>query len=699
MLKFFTHTLLLTIGLVVSSLCYGNERDSLHQIYNNKSLPDTVRMNALAEFIWTEYLFSSPDSVIYYGKEYLDNALETGRAKRIKHGYNLLGTGYYFLGDLDKALFNYQKMGEFTDLVNDKQGKAVYLGNLANIYFYQEEYEKSLEHYKIVADLFLEMGNDRNAATTYNNMGNIYVKLDDYDNAYNYYKESEALRKKDNDSIGLSSTYSDIAIVLLEKGERKEALNYFREGMRMAKSINCIDCLANAYKGLATFYNKSNNYDSSLYYLNNCYEFISEQNLVLQKVDILKLLYETNRKKKDYQSALAFYEEYVNLQDSLNNDKHRQEVMLQDIEMSYKIKAAEDSIKTVEANHIRDLELEAEQAKNARKTQQTYFLILGLLVALILGGIAYNRFRIARKQKGIIEKQKEAVDMAYLQLGVKNNEILDSIQYAKRIQNAILPSKKLIKELLPDSFILYLPKDIVAGDFYWLEEKNGTILFAVADCTGHGVPGAMVSVICNNGLNRSVREHGFISPNEVLNKTRTIVLSEFDKSEEQVRDGMDIGLCALQNEVLSFAGAQNSLWVIRKGKLEIEDFEGDINGDCRIMYSNDEGYTLLEIKADKQPIGRFAKQKPFTNHKVKLIKGDVVYLYSDGYADQFGGAKGVGSYKKDGKKFKSVNLKHLILSIQEASMSEQKKRLEEVFHNWRDDLEQVDDVCIMGVKF
>lgn len=275
--------------------------------------------------------------------------------------------------------------------------------------------------------------------------------------------------------------------------------------------------------------------------------------------------------------------------------------------------------------------------------------------------------RLIFKQEVINREQKAQVDKANIELGNKNKEILDSINYAKRIQSAILPPYKLVKKYLPDSFILYKPKDIVAGDFFWLESKDGKILFAAADCTGHGVPGAMVSVICNNGLNRSVREHGITNPGKILDKTREIVIQEFEKSEVEVKDGMDIALCVLDGNTLQYAGAQNPLWIIRKGSSEIE-----------------------EIKADKQPIGKFDLYLPYTTHSIILKQGDSIYIFSDGFYDQFGGEKG--------KKFKVANFKNLLISVQDESMDIQGMLLNEAFENWKGELEQVDDVCVIGIK-
>lgn len=254
-------------------------------------------------------------------------------------------------------------------------------------------------------------------------------------------------------------------------------------------------------------------------------------------------------------------------------------------------------------------------------------------------------------------------------LRVKNKEILDSINYAQRIQTAILPPTQFIRKNLNQVFILYKPKDIVAGDFYWMEATNEGVLFAVADCTGHGVPGAMVSVICNNALNRSVREYRLTDPGKILDKTREIVTGEFEKSEDDVKDGMDIALCRLQGERLYYSGAHNPLWIIRNNE-------------------------LIEIKANKQPVGKFDQSTPFNTHEVKLEKGDYIYLFSDGFADQFGGDSG----KIGGKKYKTARFKKFLVSIQNLSIEAQKEAINKEFEDWKKDIEQLDDVCILGVK-
>lgn len=252
----------------------------------------------------------------------------------------------------------------------------------------------------------------------------------------------------------------------------------------------------------------------------------------------------------------------------------------------------------------------------------------------------------------------------------KNKEIVDSINYALRLQKAILPSQQKIKTLLPDSFVLFLPKDIVSGDFYWMQKIGGKVLVAAVDCTGHGVPGAMVSVVGANGLNRCIREFSLKKPNKILDKLTEIVEDTFDNEDDDVKDGMDCALCSidLEKRTVDFSGANNPLWILRDGAHDIE-----------------------EIKGDKQPIGKFDFRQPFTDNTVQLGEGDCIYFFSDGYADQFGGERG--------KKMKYKTLKKILLENKHLSMDEQKLLLINKFMDWKGDLEQLDDVCIIGVRF
>lgn len=266
-----------------------------------------------------------------------------------------------------------------------------------------------------------------------------------------------------------------------------------------------------------------------------------------------------------------------------------------------------------------------------------------------------------------INKQKELVEH-------QNKEILDSINYALRLQQAILPPPEAFAKSLKDSFVLFKPKDIVSGDFYWLTRRENITLVAAVDCTGHGVPGALVSMVGASGLDRCVGEFGLRKPSDVLDKLRQLVIATFEAKGDEVKDGMDIALVSLvytdesrTKAVLNYSGANNPLWTLRNGAGEID-----------------------EIKANKQPIGVFDFGKPFTNHELELNAGDCVYIFTDGYADQFGGPMG--------KKFRYKTLKTLLQSIASQPMEEQKRILSETLENWRGDLQQIDDVCVIGIR-
>ena len=288
----------------------------------------------------------------------------------------------------------------------------------------------------------------------------------------------------------------------------------------------------------------------------------------------------------------------------------------------------------------------------------------GILLLTVLILRSHNR---QIRQRKLLAIQNEEISAQKDIIAAKNEEIVESIQYARNIQQAILPPARLVHTYLEKSFIFYLPKDIVAGDFYWMERRNNKIFFAAADCTGHGVPGAMVSVMCHNALNRSTREFNLTDAGAILDNTRQLVIEEFSKSEQQMKDGMDISLCAIDIHTLdlSWAGANNPLWVIRDGE-------------------------LMETKADKQPVGNHISMRPFTSHQISLQKGDRIYVFTDGIQDQFGGPKG--------KKFKVAQLRSLILSLQEKPISAHHQFIMEAFQSWKGELEQVDDVCMIGVE-
>ena len=285
------------------------------------------------------------------------------------------------------------------------------------------------------------------------------------------------------------------------------------------------------------------------------------------------------------------------------------------------------------------------------------------------------------------EAEKEILKQRDL-LHKKNESITNSINYAKRIQDAILPSSSFFEKYFSEYFIYFKPRDVVSGDFYWSKKINKCLIFAAADCTGHGVPGAFVSMLGISILNEVVNRTEITQANQILEELRVqikIMLKQTKQSSES-KDGMDISICVLKDNILQFAGANNPLYIIRESENKIPEAEKKI----KILPSEDANYTLIEYKADKQPIGIYIKERPFTNHTIIPCENDTIYLFSDGYIDQFD--------KSNKNKFMSKNFKKLLLSIADRTMLEQNQIIDKTYKEWKGNSTQLDDILVLGIK-
>jgi serine phosphatase RsbU (regulator of sigma subunit) len=398
--------------------------------------------------------------------------------------------------------------------------------------------------------------------------------------------------------------------------------------------------------------------------------FAEESSLIADSLKIMELMVDNYlllgdiySNLKDYKSCNNVLLKHIEAKEAIQNDYYHNQ--LTEMEVKYKLDIKEKHIQLLlkDSLHKNEIVVNQQNQLSWKKRETNYFVIGGLF--LIIGILLTAYFLLKyRKVNKVIFAQKSKVEHQKSIIEIKNRDITDSIKYAERIQKTMLPTDDNITENLKNSFVLYKPKDIVAGDFYWLEKKEKAVLFAVADCTGHGVPGAIVSVVCNNALNRAVRQYGLSTPNQILDKAKEIVVDTFSKNED-VRDGMDVAVCSLDGKKLLYSGANNPLWLFRSGEL--------------IIYP-----------ADRQPVGKYEYEKKFSSNEIDLIEGDTVYIFSDGYADQFGGQKN--------KKFKSSQLKKLLLSVQQYDMKIQQEILNKEFDKWRGNFEQMDDVCLMGVR-
>ncbi len=326
----------------------------------------------------------------------------------------------------------------------------------------------------------------------------------------------------------------------------------------------------------------------------------------------------------------------------------------------------------------------------------TWWFILIVTVLTIAGIIAYIniRERNLKREKVILEnkvKQRTAeIQHKNEELAKKNKDILDSITYAKRIQQAILPSDAFIKSHIPESFVLFKPKDIVSGDFYWFRSIDDALIFSAVDCTGHGVPGAFMSIMGNEGLQRAVSEFKLRNPADILNKLNDLVQESLGSGNNpDVKDGMDMALCVYfpKKSILQYAGANNPLYLIRSTSKPPLQKDGETMEPAMELCD----YRLYETKGNKQPIGAYISRVPFVSNEYKILPGDSIYIFSDGYADQFGGPKG--------RKFMYKHLKEILLENQNSDMEQQKEFYNQIINAWKSNVEQVDDICLMGMRF
>ncbi|MBN2519634.1 MAG: SpoIIE family protein phosphatase, partial [Bacteroidales bacterium] len=308
-----------------------------------------------------------------------------------------------------------------------------------------------------------------------------------------------------------------------------------------------------------------------------------------------------------------------------------------------------------------------------------------------------------RKQNEEISKQRDEIALQKEHIEHIHKEVTDSIQYAEKIQEAVLPSAKMAQDVLNDHFILFKPRDIVSGDFFWLTEIENYKIFTAADCTGHGVPGAFMSLLGVSFLNDIVNKRRITASNEILDELRSYIIASFQQKSDTTerKEGMDIALSILDTKtnILQFSGAYNPLYMVRKkngeNKLVINS-----NGEENVLEPamEDEKYNLFEIKGDKMPAAIYIKMRGFSNHQFKIEKGDTLYMFSDGFTDQFGGP--------EGRKYMAKPFKRFLLSIQDQEMQEQRGLLDLEIEKWMTHLNpasdeyfyQIDDIVIMGVK-
>lgn len=594
-----------------------------------------------------------------------------------------IGFIYESQGNIPLALDFYHKSLKICAQIKDKVGEANALNNIAVIYQKQSD-AKALEYYQRSLTIYNELHDEIGISSSYNNLGSIYELKKDPLKALEYYTKSLEIKEKLGNKRGIAESLNNIGSVYRSQGNNDKALEYYMKSLKLMQELDNKYGIATTYSNIGNLYLAQNKLPKALEYGLKAME-LSKQIAYPERIQgAANLLTAIYRKTGNYQKALEMFELNIVMRDSMNSQQNKKASIKNQFRYEYEKKAAADSIRVAEEKKVIAVQLKQE------KTQR-YALYGGLALVALFGAFMFNRFRVTQRQKVLIEiKEKETQQQKKL-VEEKQKEIVDSITYAKRLQEAILPPQEFVDKYVPGNFILYQPKDLVAGDFYWAECIGGLFFIAAADSTGHGVPGAMVSVVCSNALNRCVKEFGLTDTGKILDKCRELVLETFAKSGEEIKDGMDISLLCIDaaNQKISWSGANNPLWYFSlspSGNAGVSASRR--TGD--VVLNASENVVLTEIKADKQPIGKTDDPKPFTTHALAYRTGDVFYLMTDGFADQFGGPKG--------KKFKYKQLEDLLISLQREPLITQKEKLSQAFNNWKGLLEQVDDVCIIGIR-
>ena len=631
----------------------------------------------------------------YYGRS-LEISKELNVPQEVSRVLNNIGEIYKFKGEYGDARLNYEESYELKRQLGDKPGMANSLNNLGEIFNYWGDYEQSLQYYQQSYTIYTETGDRSGMATSIFNIGLIYKDLKNYDQALKNFRESLKLYSEMGEKRGMGFCLDNLGEVYLQEQEYDQAFQYFMQSLEIAREMGTKDSEANSLKNLGKVLQSQSETDKSLEKFEEALAIYQELGNQKGIAEIYNQMGESYCLKTQYWRAIEFFlksadisfslklpgilvESYSGLYKAnynLGRDRQALGYFLQSVELKDSLtdEAVKKNINELEARYQsekKEREIELKNAQLARQEVELkqrkliqYGLIGGIMLMLALAATIYRGYRGKQRANLILSQQKALIEQ-------KNNEITDSIRYAQHIQNAILPGAGFLKQHLNDAFVFYKPKDIVSGDFYWLVQRNSYTYVAAVDSTGHGVPGAFISLLGYNILNTTLKENENASPADMLdglNKGFSERLLHGSPGE-QIKDSMDIALCRIdpENMVLEYAGAFNPLWLLRDGQMN-------------------------ETKADKFPIGSYHgnPDRRYTNHGFPLQRGDRIYLFSDGYADQFGGP--------EGKKFRFRNMRELLIKTQNVPMHDQYLILEKTMNEWMENEEQIDDMLVIGIS-
>ena len=616
-----------------------------------------------------------------------------------------IGTIYSDLADYEKAISYYTKAEYAYKENGNLLGQAALIENIGVIYYFQNDYKKALEYFKASLEIMRKVGRIDKMGNTLTNIASISILLDNKDAAIKYFKEAETIFQTIGDKSGQADVLQNLAQLYLKTDKQEEGIEALNKAIIIFKEIEYPKGEGTCYKALGSYYSEINNLPQSIKHLNKALEILEPLKVKNDLREVYHLLAVVNKKAKNYDISIHYYEKYIAINDTIFNAERNKQIT--EMQTKYDTEKKEQKLK------LKNIQYEKEKIESKKKTIQRNYTLFALALMIILIIIVFRSFRQKQKANHLLNVQKNEIVQKNEVLNQQNEEIRaqrdeieqqkdiveavhfelsQSINYATKLQQSILPEETTLTKYLFEHFVLFKPKDKVSGDFYWWTHIEDCTIIAAADCTGHGVPGAFMSMLGVSFLREIVIKEYITHTGVILRRLRKEIIKSLKQKDEigEQKDGMDMAIISINHETntLQFSGANNPLYIITNNELQIvneanRSFVKEFIGD-------NTDYRLYEIKPDKMPIAIYEKMDTFTSHEIQLQKGDQLYMFSDGFADQFGGPKD--------KKFKYKPFKQLLINNCHLSMTEQKTALNKAFINWKGTTEQIDDVVVLGIK-
>ena len=653
---------LFLLFLVAGSVFSQSNVDSIQKLVNAKV--GNEKFNFLLKLSQTNRANGQYDVAFIFAKQLLELSISDSSIKDKVSPYFELGIIHQNKQEFDKSLKYYLKASELYENANFRIGLASVSNNIGEVYRQMRNYPKAIEFMINAMDLHKKLENHAGIASSENGLGAVYYDMNELEKAITYFKSALLYYKLNREFTNVALSQNNIGSIYNELEKYPEAIANYTGAMevftQLNDSVNYAMCLAN----VGNVYNIMGDYKQGIDCSLKAFKISTRLNDRFNIAACYVFLAEGYQFSGDYKHAFEYQTKLLNLKDTIYDLETNQNIA----EMQTRF----DTEKKEKVNQILKQENELQILSINRQKIINYSVSFGLLLVLGLAFFIYKGYKQKQKANLQLEEKNILIEEKNKIVEEKNKDITDSIRYAKRLQTAILKPENTLTNYFDDGFVLFKPKDIVSGDFYWFEKFGNLSLIAAADCTGHGVPGAFMSIIGCNLLSQAVNEYAITQPAAILNsinKGLTKVLQQKGDSDSFVTDGMDIALCSFNHDkmIVEYSGAFNPMWLIRNNE-------------------------LIEFTADKFPVGAFidSQVRLFKCHEIPVQKGDMIYMFSDGYADQFGGPLG--------KKFKYKPLQALILDNHKKSGSEQKLALANAFESWRGSLEQIDDVLVIGIR-